>query len=234
MKHNPLFSLYCLCIRPPARFPRLSSLIIFPLRIFFSIYFHIKGIRDGVNDEGIRFYIRQKFGISIGKHTYGYFQLCQKYSKLKSIGSFCSIGAEVKIIGISHPHNHVTTSPVLYSSKFGLIKDNVDLLDFYNPAWDIHIGNDVYIGQYAKILPGVRIGDGAVLGAGSIVTKDIPAYSIVAGVPAKIIKYRFSPKTISALEEIRWWEWDDEKISKNISIMQDVDDFINLFRDESV
>ena len=182
-----------------------------------------------MNDDSIRFYIQKKYEISIGKHTYGYLQICQKYSKLKSIGSFCSIGTGVRIVGISHPLDHVTTSPILYSSKFGFVKDDVDLLDFYNPAWDIHIGNDVYIGQYVKILPGVHIGNGAVIGAGSIVTKNVPAYAIIVGSPAKIIRYRFSAEVISALEKIRWWEWDDKKIADVIPNMLDVEKFIEHF-----
>ncbi len=226
MKSNHLFRLYVRSLRRPFRLLSPSSFTWALVRVFLDLYLKTKGIREGVKDEGIRYCILEDFEINIGKHTYGYLQLCQKYSKLKGIGAFCSIGAEVKIVGVSHPLDNVTTSPILYSSKFGFLNRDIDLLDFDNPAWDIYIGNDVYIGQYVKILPGVNIGDGAVVGAGSIVTKNVPPYAIIAGVPAKVIRYRFSPDVIDALKEIKWWEWDDEKIFEFIPDMLDVEKFI--------
>ena len=85
---------------------------------------------------------------------------------------------------------------------------------------DIVIGNDVWIGFEAVIMAGVTIGDGSIIGTRAVVTKDIPPYTIVGGVPAKPIRQRFSDKVISALLEIKWWDWPDEKIRKNISAIQ--------------
>lgn len=86
-----------------------------------------------------------------------------------------------------------------------------------NDYWDIVIGNDVWIGYDAVIMSGVTIGDGAIIGTRAVVTKDIPPYTIVGGVPAKPIRKRFSDEIISSLLEIKWWEWSEEKIKKNIS-----------------
>lgn len=80
-----------------------------------------------------------------------------------------------------------------------------------------YIGNDVWIGENVTIKDGVRIGNGAVIGTAAVVTKDVPPYAIVAGVPAKIVKYRFDPEKIELLQEIQWWDWTPEKIYNNLS-----------------
>ena len=91
-------------------------------------------------------------------------------------------------------------------------------------AWDnkgdIIIGNDVWIGYEAVILSGVTIGDGAIIGARAVVTRDIPPYTIAAGLPAKPIRRRFDVETIAQLEELRWWDWEEEKIRQNIAAIQ--------------
>lgn len=95
-----------------------------------------------------------------------------------------------------------------------------DVTKSWNNKGDIVIGNDVWIGFEAVIMAGVTIGDGAVIGARALVTKDIPPYTIVGGVPAKPIKKRFSEKTIETLLQIRWWDWPKEKIQKHIPAIQ--------------
>ncbi|MCB9772158.1 MAG: CatB-related O-acetyltransferase [Candidatus Omnitrophica bacterium] len=82
------------------------------------------------------------------------------------------------------------------------------------------IGHDVWIGANAVIMPGIKIGHGAIIGASAVVTKDVPPYAIVVGVPAKIIKYRFEPKIIERLLEIKWWDLDKKVIKDNISLFQ--------------
>lgn len=95
---------------------------------------------------------------------------------------------------------------------------------------NLEIGNDVWIGQYAVILPSCkRIGDGAVIGAGSMITKDVPDYAVVAGNPGKIIKYRFEPEIIELLKKIRWWDWEKAKIFSNLDLFQDIDEFCREF-----
>ncbi len=143
------------------------------------------------------------------------------------VGKFCSIAQNVNIyLGGNHRTDWVTTYP------FGHIHQNI----FNNfdgnghPAskGNVIIGNDVWIADNVTILSGVTIGDGAVIANNSHVVKDVPPYSIVGGNPAKLIKYRFSPEQIEKLLEIKWWNWDDEKINKFTPLLcnSNIDDFI--------
>ena len=127
------------------------------------------------------------------------------------IGRFCSIADNVKVVSATHPTNtFISTSPCFFSTlnQCGISFINKDLfnenltIDGYN----IIIGNDVWIGTDVKILGGVTIGDGAIVAMGAVVTKDVPPYTIVGGVPAKIIRYRFSEEEIKNLLEIKWWD----------------------------
>lgn len=122
------------------------------------------------------------------------------------IGKFCSIGPEVLIGGQpSHPLHLKSTFPGFYQkdhSFYGVEHE----YEYRDPEFKkVTIGNDVWIGTRALIMDGVTVGDGAVIGAGAVVTKDVPPYAIVGGVPAKIIKYRFSEKKISQMLELQWW-----------------------------
>jgi len=90
----------------------------------------------------------------------------------------------------------------------------------------IHIGSDVWIGARAIILPDVTIGDGAIIGAGAVVTRNIPPYAVAVGSPAKVVHYRFEPQIIAALLRIRWWDWPRQKIDSSLCYMEDVGDFV--------
>ena len=98
--------------------------------------------------------------------------------------------------------------------------DAKSICDAWNNKGDTVIGNDVWIGYEAVIMPGVKIGDGAVIGTRAVVTKDVPPYTIVGGVPAKSIRRRFDDVTIEKLEALRWWDWDYEKIKRSIPAIQ--------------
>ena len=98
--------------------------------------------------------------------------------------------------------------------------EKYDVTDSWDNKGDIIIGNDVWIGYEAVIMAGVTIGDGAMIGTRAVVTKDVPPYTIVGGVPAKLIRTRFSAEVISSLLKIKWWEWSDERICKNISAIK--------------
>ena len=141
----------------------------------------------------------------IGRHTY------VANSKITSaeIGAFCSIGPEVKIGGLgNHPTMWISTHPVFYSTLMQSGK-TFATSDLFEELKHNKIGNDVWIGARALILDGVSIGDGAIIAAGAVVTKDVPPYAIVGGVPAKVIRYRFSEEVIAALIEWQWWSLPD-------------------------
>lgn len=140
------------------------------------------------------------------------------------IGSFCSIADRVTIGGASHPMNYVSTSPVFHVGK-NVLHKNFSNHKINNTEISV-IGNDVWIGQGAFIKSGVKIHNGAVVGMGSVVTHDIPAYEIWAGNPAHKIKDRFKDETKTKLLNSEWWNWSDEKIKENASLFDDVDSFI--------
>lgn len=120
------------------------------------------------------------------------------------VGRYCSIGRDVTIGSGAHDSSLITTSPFFDKYVDGERK-SVLRLAAQNPKRRVIIGNDVWIGDRAYIMSGVTIGDGAIIAAGAVVTKDVAAYSVCAGVPARIVKYRFDEKVISLLQETKWW-----------------------------
>lgn len=137
------------------------------------------------------------------------------------IGKFCSIACGAKFLFNSANHSMASLSTYpfpLFFEEWGLDKRNV------TKSWDnkgnIIIGNDVWIGFEALILADVSIGDGAIIGSRAVVTKDVPPYTIAAGVPARPIRKRFDDDTISNLIKIKWWNWPDEIITENIQAIQ--------------
>jgi len=131
------------------------------------------------------------------------------------IGSFCSFGPGVQLfLGGEHRPDWVTTYP------FNVFLDSAAQITGH-PATkgDMVIGNDVWIGAEAMILSGVSVGDGAVIGARAVVARDVPAYGVVAGNPAVLIRSRFPPDVVSRLLRIRWWDWPDEKIARFMPLL---------------
>lgn len=137
------------------------------------------------------------------------------------IGKFCSIACGARFLFNSANHTMISLSTYpfpLFFEEWGL--DRKDVATSWDNKGDIIIGNDVWIGYEAVMLAGVTIGDGAIIGTRAVVTKDVPPYTIVGGVPAKPIRKRFSEETVSALLEIKWWDWPKEKIAQNIGAIQ--------------
>lgn len=136
--------------------------------------------------------------------------------KLK-IGKFCSIACGAKFLfnSANHALGSLSTYPFpIFADAWGL--DWKRVTEAWDNKGDIVIGNDVWIGYEAVILAGVTIGDGAIIGTSAVVTKDVPPYTIVGGVPAKPIRKRFSEETIAVLQDLRWWDWEEEKIARHI------------------
>lgn len=140
--------------------------------------------------------------------------------KLK-IGKFCSIACGAKFIFTSANHKMASLSTYpfpIFFAEWGL--DAKNIRDAWDNKGDIVVGSDVWIGYEAVILSGVHIGDGAIIGARAVVTKDVAPYTIVGGVPAKPIRRRFDQSVIEKLEALRWWDWDEEKIRRSIPAIQ--------------
>ena len=166
-----------------------------------------------------------KAHVQVGAYTYGNpnFVSFLKTDKV-TIGKFCSIADDVTIITSGeHAQHRVSTQPI--KGRVSFIKGEESL-----SKGPITIGNDVWIGTSVLILSNVKIGDGVIIGAGSVVTKDIPSYAIAVGNPARVIRYRFNPDQIRKLLDIAWWNWSIEKIRENVGYFyEDVDRFIERF-----
>lgn len=146
------------------------------------------------------------------------------------IGKFCSIGPNF-IAGYGvHPTHGISTAPMFYSATNRSNGVTLCAATKFQEHLPIHIGNDVFIGANVIVLDGVTIGNGAVVGAGAVVTKDVPAYAIVTGVPAKLLKYRFKQDQIEALNRIKWWDFEEDKLKYVEEMFFDIDFFIEKYK----
>lgn len=193
------------------------------VRVAFSSQVRPECIFHGPSKIGARSYFRGE----MGKYSY----IGENCRISAYIGNFCSISSNVKVVEGSHPLHFVSTSPVFYSinkqSNSTFVSKSLydDLLTFQNLNYACKIGNDVWIGENVIIKGGISIGDGACIAMGAVVTKDVPPYAVVGGVPAKVIKYRFNDETIEMLLKKKWWYRTDEWIKNNKDYFLSIDLF---------
>lgn len=164
-------------------------------------------------------YFINGINIKVGKHTYGLesakFLKWGEDIPTVSIGRYCSISYGLQFVtGGNHRQDWVSTFPFGHTETTKNICSPID--GHPHPSKDISIMNDVWIGRNVSIMSGVRVGNGAVIATNSHVIKDVPDYAIVGGNPAKLIKFRFKDETIKQLLESKWWNWQEEKIKKNL------------------
>lgn len=163
-----------------------------------------------------------EIGLDVSVDDYSYISGPINYIESAHIGKYCSIARQT-VIGVGdHNYNWVTTHPIIVSSEYGLIAKNHSEPQKPAPV----IGNDVWIGINAIVFRGVKIGHGAVVAAGSVVTKDVEPYSIVGGIPAKHLRYRFDENVVTSLLKIEWWNWNSDKIKEEARYMYDIELFI--------
>ena len=156
-----------------------------------------------------------KWIAKIGDYTY-WLPTVLKFddSDRLEIWKFCSIANGVTIIlGGEHRHDWITTYPLEYEFNELMVGD------YRASKWPVIIWNDVWIGQGATIMSGVKIGDGAVIGAHAVISKDVPDYAIMVGNPSHIAKFRHSVEDIKTLQEVKWWNWPISKIKDNINLL---------------
>ena len=152
-----------------------------------------------------------------------------------TIGKFCSIAANSRINALEHPIERVTQHKLSYRPNEYFRWLGVDAaFRERRQAKAVSIGNDVWIGHGAVIMPGISIGNGAIVGANAVVTRDVPAYAIVAGVPAKPLRRRFPPEIAARIETLAWWHWPPEKLAKAVPDMQalPIEDFLDRWEQE--
>ena len=172
----------------------------------------------------------EKYGVKVGMHTYGgcFDPTFNVGGASVTVGRYCSIAQRVSYFGASHPIERAVMSPYFYNRAFA----GLDVEDV--PRASLEIGNDVWVGNGALIMRGCsRIGNGAVIGGGSIVTHDVEPYSIVAGNPTRVLRMRFDGETCAALDKSRWWELEPEELMSFYGLMRDPAAFARAVMDGS-
>ena len=177
-------------------------------------------------------------GPKVGKYSYG--PLCSNHL-VESIGAFCSFGPLTDVL-LNHGISYISTHPFLYrrvnENDTGKLEWHVEGVE---PKGEMHknkkvvIGNDVWLGRNVVITNGSRIGNGVIAGAGAVITKDVPDYAVVGGVPARIIRFRYTKEQIKELNDIAWWNWTDDKIRKNFNDFYDqIEIFIKKHKNKNM
>lgn len=168
--------------------------------------------------------------VSLNNVNLGDFTYIAEDTKISrtSIGKFCSIGSDCKIGLGKHPaKDFVSTHPIFFSTLKQAQITFADR-DYFEEFENIEIGNDVWIGANVIVVDGVKIGDGVIVAAGSVITKNIPPYTIVGGIPAKIIRYRFEKEEIEKLLKLKWWDMDVKYLKNNFKKFHDIKEWASM------
>lgn len=137
------------------------------------------------------------------------------------IGKFCAIAADCRINALEHPLERVSQHKITYRPNEYFLGARLDKAFRERRASNlVEMGHDVWIGHGAIVMPGVAIGHGAVIAAGAVVTKDVPPYAIVAGVPARFLKWRFAPKIGERIIALAWWDWEHDRLAQAVDDMR--------------
>jgi virginiamycin A acetyltransferase len=177
-------------------------------------------MRNEMESASLRQHFLDRHELDVGLYSYGCFDRV-RFPPRTRIGRYCSMARTARVIDANHPVGALTTHPYLYESRWGVISH-----DIIDPPWLV-IEDDVWLGQNAVIMPGCKfIGRGAIIGAGAVVTRDVPAYGIMTGVPASLKRLRFPPHVIEALEDSRWWELSRTELAQMVRNHES--SFVNL------
>ncbi|MGC6401629.1 CatB-related O-acetyltransferase [Sphingomonas sp. FW199] len=163
-----------------------------------------------IHSRGWRALLKRYQGVEIGPYSYGPILYRNQVPWGTVVGNYCSVGRWLVVRRRDHPIDRVTQHPLMYSRRLRFVESDTIPSDQDNP---LTIGHDVWIGDRVTILSGCRtVGNGAVIAAGAVVTRDVPPYAIVGGVPAKMLRERFDPGVQALLERSRWWELAAEQV----------------------
>jgi acetyltransferase-like isoleucine patch superfamily enzyme len=184
----------------------------------------IVNVRHDAQPDEASYRVGDHVACSIGAFSYAYPKLTwwPETPNRLVVGKFCSIAADVTfMLGGEHDMSAMTTYPFAHMSHFAgaAPPTPAHVVD----SASCHVGNDVWIGREALVRSGVTIGDGAVIGARTVVAKDVEPYQVVVGNPARVIRSRFEPEEIAILLKVRWWDWPVEKIRENIGLLMSRD-----------
>lgn len=188
-------------------------------------YFFYRNVSFGAlvtNDSVISRKARINRKVKVFRSEIGDYSYVGRNSSLvcASVGKFCSIACDCVIGAGKHTLDNISTSPIFTEQANGTGYSWIEK-SVVDPCPDVvEIGNDVWIGARAMVIGNVKIGDGAVIAAGAVVTKDIPSYAVAGGVPAKVIKYRFEPQVIGVLRRLRWWDMPSGRLRKSVIFFQ--------------
>ena len=182
---------------------------------------YLSHITNSFIDNGVTIYQYVRLhNVNIGSFTY-----IANHTTIigANIGKFCSVGPNCRIgLGMHPTKKFVSTHPIFFSKQSHIKNITFTQENLFKEFSSIDIGNDVWIGANVLIKDGIKINNGAIIGANAIVTRDVPSYSIVAGNPAKVIKYRFTKKEIDFLNDFKWWEKDINIIKKEYQLFSDI------------